>query len=167
MVEHTVLAGRLSSTGYATAWALVHYLEKAERPKLFALVREASAIPPLSGAMDAGSVGVVRANLDAFTKRFEDSPTALEAKIIAHLKKLPYNDPFEAAPHFVATLVVGNGRRAQRSASSFHFVPMAEKWLTDMKQKLPESERPGAQATIYGFDNRAQAEAYIRQWQAQ
>jgi hypothetical protein len=167
MVEHTVLAARLSSTGYATAWALVHYLAKFKRAELLALVRDASAIPPLSGAVDVGSVGVVRANRDAFKSRFGDDFKDLETRIVAHLKKLPYTDPFEKAPHFVATFVAGSGRRAQRSASTFHFVPTAEKWLGDMRQKLPEEERASATATIYGFPNRALAEAFIRQWQAQ
>ncbi len=167
MVKHTVLAGRLSSTGYATAWALVHYLAKYKRPEFLTLVREASGTSPLTGAIDAGSVGVVRGNVDAFEDKFGRDFTDLEARIVAHLKKLPYNDPFEAAPHFVATMIVGMGRRAQRSASTFHFVPVAEKWLSDMVQKLPEAERQDAKATIYGFANRAQAEAFVRQWKMQ
>jgi hypothetical protein len=130
-------------------------------------VREASGIPPLSGALDVGNVGIVRANLDAFEQHFGKDFTGLEVKIVEHLKKQNYNDPFEAAPHFVATFVAGNGRKAQRSASTFHFVSLAEKWLSDMRQKLPAAEQAGAQASILGFDNRAQAEAYVRRWRSQ
>jgi hypothetical protein len=166
MVEHTVLAGRLTSTGYATAWALVHYLAKYKRPELLALVHEASQVQPLSGAMELNPAGAVRANHDAFTKRFGKDFVDLEKRIVAHLKKQPYTDPFVDAPHFVATFVTNSGRRTQRDASTFHFVPLAEKWLHDLRQKLPEADRTNAKATIYGFPNRVQAETFIRQWQA-
>jgi Protein of unknown function (DUF1570) len=166
-VEHTVLAGRLSSTGYATAWAVVHYLAKFKRPELLGLVREASAIGPLAGATEITSVGIVRGNRDAFSKRFGDNYKDLETKIIAHLKKLPYTDPFLDAPHFVATFVTTNGRRPQKNASTFHSVAIAEKWLGDLRDKLPEADRAAAQAVIHGFANRVQAEAFARQWQGQ
>src|SRR3954466_4725403 len=86
LVEHTVLAGRLTSTGYASAWALVHYLAKYKRAELLALVREASQIGPLAGAIEINSLGVVRANGDSFVKHLGGDFKDLEAKVIAHLK---------------------------------------------------------------------------------
>lgn len=166
LVEHTVLAARLTSTGYATAWAVVHYLAKFKRAELLALLREASEIGPLSGATDVTSVGVVRGNRDAFVKQFGEDFRDLEGKIIAHLKKLPYTDPFLDAPHFVATFVAGSGRRAQRSGSTFHSPALAEKWLNDLQAKLPAADRALAEVKIQGFPNRAQAEVFLRQWQA-
>jgi len=167
LVEHTVLAGRLTSTGYASAWALVHYLAKFKRAELLALVREASQMGPLSGAVEINSLGVVRANRDAFVKHLGDDFKEMEVKLVAHLKKLPYMDPFIDAPHFVATFAAMGGRRPKKSASTFHSIPLAAKWLTDMRENLPESERANSQAQIRGFQNRAQAEIYAREWLAQ
>jgi hypothetical protein len=169
MVEHTVLAGpaQLSSLGYATSWALVHFLDKAKRPELVALVREASNFAPLTGATDVSNLGVVRSNREAFSKQLGSDFKSLETQIIEHLKSLPYNDPLKDAPHFVATFEAGSGRRLQRSASTFHFLPLAEKWLGDMRQKLPTAEQAAAKTAIRDFDNRALAEAFMRQWQNQ
>jgi uncharacterized protein DUF1570 len=167
LVEHTVLAGRLTSTGYASAWALVHYLAKSKRPELMALIREASHIGPLTGATEISSLGVVRANRESFVKQCGDNFTDLESKLVAHLKKQPYTDPFLDAPHFVATFVSAGGRRPQKSASTFHSIPIAQKWLEDLEAKLNEADRPSAQSTIRRFPNRAQAESFARQWLAQ
>jgi hypothetical protein len=167
LVEHTVLAGRLTSTGYASAWALVHYLAKFKKPELVTLVREASQIGPLSGATDVSSLGVVRANRDAFVKQLGDDFKDFEVKLVAHLKKQPYTDPFLNAPHFVATFVAPSGRKSQKSASTFHSIPLAQKWIGDMRAKVPESDRTSTQGDIRGFANRAQAEVFARQWLAQ
>ncbi len=167
LVEHTVLAGRLSSTGYASAWALVHYLAKAKKPELLALVREASRIGPLDGATDISSQGVVRMNRDLFAKQLGDNFLELETKLIVHLKKQPYTDPFLNAPHFVATFVSTTGRRPQKNASTFHSIANAARWLTDLREKLPEADRSSSQAAVLPFPNRLQAETYLRQWLAQ
>jgi Protein of unknown function (DUF1570) len=167
LVEHTVLAGRLTSTGYASAWALVHYLAKYKKPELVALVREASQIGPLSGATDISSLGVVRENREAFVRKLGDDFKDFEVKLVAHLKKQPYVDPFLDAPHFVATFVAPGGRKSQKSASTFHSEPLARKWLGDMQAKLPEAERASSQVDIRMFENRAQAEVFARQWLAQ
>jgi hypothetical protein len=164
LVEHTVLAGRLTSTGYAAAWALVHYLARAKKPELMAMIREASRFGPLSGATDVNSLGVVRANRESFVRHCGDHFKDYEAKVIAHLKKQPYTDPFLDAPHFVATFVSGSGRRAQKNASTFHSIPVAAKWLNDLRIKLPDADRAAAQTMIRGFPNRNQAEVFARQW---
>jgi hypothetical protein len=167
LVEHTVLAARLTSTGYASAWALVHYLAKFKRVELLALVREASQIGPLTGATEVSSVGVVLGNLDAFTKRFGEDFKDLETRLVAHLKKLPYTDPFMDAPHFVATFTAATGRKGQKNASTFHSPALATKWLDDLRAKLPEAERASAEVKVHGFANRMQAEAFLKQWQGQ
>jgi Protein of unknown function (DUF1570) len=167
LVEHTVLAGRLTSTGYASAWSLVHYLAKAKRSELMALIREASRIGPLEGATDISSLGIVRANRESFVNKCGDNFKELETRLVAHLKKQPYTDPFLNAEHFVATFVSTAGRRPQKSANSFHSIPVANKWLSDLREKLPDDDRATAQATIRRFPNRVQAETYMRQWLAQ
>lgn len=167
LVEHTVLAGRLTSTGYAAAWALVHYLAKYKRPELLSLVQEASQYGPLTGATDISTLGVVRENRDAFVARLGDNFKDLESRLIAHLKKQPYVDPFLDAPHFVATFVSPSGRKSQRSANTFHSLPLATKWVGDMRDKLADTDRPSSQATIREFPNRLQADAFARQFLAQ
>jgi hypothetical protein len=167
LVEHTVIAGRLTSTGYASAWALVHYLSALKRSDLMTLIREASHIGPLTGATDVNGLGVIRSNRDAFTKLLGDDFVELESRVVAHLKKLPYTDPFLNAPHFVATFICSTGRKTQKSVNTFHSMPVAQKWLAEMREKLPEADRPTAQAEIRAFPNRVQAEAYVRQWQMQ
>jgi hypothetical protein len=164
LVEHTVLAGRLTSTGYAAAWAIVHYLARAKRPELMAMIREASSLGPLSGATEVNSLGVVRSNRESFVRHCGDHFKDYETKVVAHLKKQPYVDPFLDAPHFVATFVSGSGRRAQKNASTFHSLPVAAKWLNDLRAKLPEGDRAAAQASVRGFPNRGQAEVFARQW---
>jgi hypothetical protein len=166
LVEHTVLAGRLTSTGYASAWALVHYLAKAKKPELMALIRESARIGPLTGATDISSLGIVRSNRDSFVKHCGGDFKDMEQRVIAHLKKLPYVDPFLDAPHFVATFSSAASRRPQKTASTFHSIPVAAKWLSDLREKLPEADRSSTQASIRGFPNRAQAEQFAREWLA-
>lgn len=167
LVEHAVLAGRLTSTGYAAAWALVHYLAKYKRPELLSLVHEASQIGPLTGATDITPLGVVRENRDDFVAKLGDNFKDLESRLIAHLKKQPYNDPFLDAPHFVATFVSASGRKSQKSANTFHSLPLAAKWVSDMRDKLPDADRSAAQATIREFPNRLQADTFARQFLVQ
>src|SRR5436190_17759433 len=81
LVEHTVLAGRLTSTGYASAWALVHYLAKSKRPELMSLIREASHIGPLAGATDINNLGVVRSNRDLFVKQCGENFKEMETRL--------------------------------------------------------------------------------------
>lgn len=167
LVEHTVIAGQLTSTGYASAWALVHFLAKTKRAELSSLVQECSQIAPLNGAIDVTSLGAVRSNRDAFTSKLGDNFIDLERRLITHLKSLKYTDPFADAPHFVATFVSAQGRRTQKNASTFHTVPLASKWLGDLREKVPEADRSSVQAKIVGFPNRSLAEIYAKQFLGQ
>jgi hypothetical protein len=164
LVEHTVLAGRLTSTGYASAWALTHYLAKNRRSEFGALLRECSRLGPLQGAIEITSPGIVRGNHQQFVKLFGNDVIDHERRLILHLKKQPYTDPFKDQPHFVATLLASDGRRPERSASTFHSTQLAQKWLADCVAKLPAEHQAAAQRTIQTFPNRLQAEAYAAQW---
>lgn len=164
MVEHTILADRLSSQGYAAAWAITHYLAKNRRSEFNAYVREVSQLGPLSGAIEVTPPGVVRSNRQQFSKSFGDDFKQLEAKLVAHLRKQPYTDPFLDLPHFVATLVTSDGKRTQRSASTFHSPELADKWRREMLGKVPAAQRPAARAQIRVFPNRPLAETYAKQW---
>jgi len=164
LVEHTVLAARLTSTGYASSWALTHYLAKNRRTEFNAFVREVSQLGPLAGAIDVTPPGVVRSNREQFCKFFGEDFKQLEARLVAHLRKQPYTDPFLDAPHFVALLVSSDGRRPQRNANTFHSPQLADKWLREMLAQVPTAQRASAQPAIRPFPNRTLAEAFANQW---
>lgn len=164
LIEHTVVAARLTSTGYASAWALTHHLAKNKRTEFNALLREASQFGPLEGAIDVTAPGIVRSNREMFVKHFGDDFTALETRLIAHLKKQPYSDPFAGQPHFVATLLAGDMRRPQRSVETFHSPQLARKWLDECVARLPAEQQAAAQTGMRTFQNRPQAEAFAQQW---
>jgi hypothetical protein len=164
LIEHTVLAGRLTSTGYASAWALTHYLAKNRRAEFGSLLRECSRLGPLQGATDITPPGIVRGNHQQFVKLFGEDMIDHERRLILHLKKQPYTDPFKDQPHFVATLIATNGRRPERTASTFHSTQLAQKWLADCVAKLPAEHQAAAERAIRSFPNRLQAETYAAQW---
>ena len=164
MIDHTVLADRLLSTGYATAWSLTHYLAKNRRLEFAALLRECSKLGPFEGATEVVPPGVVRTNREQFIRHFGDDFKGLETRLVLHLKKQPYNDPFQNSPHFVATLQTSEGRKQQRSALTFHSPQLAQSWIRDSLAKAPPEQRAAAQTNVRPFPNRQQAEAYATQW---
>ena len=164
MIDETVLAGRLTSTGYASAWALTHYLAKNRRGEFTKLLHEVSRYGPFEGATEITPPGVVRSNLESFLNHFGDDAVALETRLVLHLKKQPYTDPFAGMPHLVAMLAGTDGRRPQRVASTFHSPALAQKWLRDKLDQLPEEQRATAQTSIRQFPNRAQAQAFAQRW---
>lgn len=164
LVEHTVLAGQLTSTGYAAAWALVHFLAKQKPAELAALLDDARQIRPLQGAVSISPVGTVRENRERFARLVGEDFAELESRLLGHLKRLPYNDPFADAPHFVATLVSVESGRPKKQAGTFHSLPMAAKWLQEMQGKLPPQQRGESQGAIAAFPNRAAAEAFAAKW---
>ena len=164
MIEHTVVAGRLTSTGYAAAWALTHYLAKNRRVEFNDYVREVSRLGPLEASGDISGPGLIRENLLLFKRFFGDDLPGLETRLLAHLKKLPYTDPFQGMPHCVATIIVSDGRKLQRDANTFHSPTLAQKWLRELIEQLPEAQRAGVRTSIRQFPNRAAAEGYATQW---
>jgi hypothetical protein len=164
MIGQTVLAGRLTSTGYASAWALTHYLAKNRRAEFNQLVREASKLGPLECFGTNVPPGIVRANQTVFLKTFGDDLPAMEMRLVAHLRKQPYADPFAAFPHYVATVEYLSGKKPQREVATFHNAALADKWVREILGKVPAEQRSGAQQSVRQFPNRATAENYARQW---
>jgi len=167
MIEHTVVAGRLTSTGYASAWALTHYLAKNKRTNFNDYVREVSQLGPLETVGETLPPGLVPANLDLFRKHFGDDLGDLNTRLVLHLKKLPYSDPFAEWPHFVATVAVPDGRRAKRDANIFHSPDMAEKWIQESLETVVAQQRSAAATEVRAFANREIAARYARQWLGQ
>jgi uncharacterized protein DUF1570 len=82
-IRDTVTAQQLTSTGYASAWALTHYLAQRKQNKYFEIVREASRALPLVPISAAD-------NERMFVKYFGDDFPALEAGMLKHLMALPF-----------------------------------------------------------------------------
>jgi hypothetical protein len=91
----------------------------------------------------------------------------LNTRLVLHLKKLPYTDPFHEWPHFVATVAVPDGRRARRDANVFHSPDMAEKWIQESLETVDQQQRAAAATEVRVFPNRDIAARYARQWLGQ
>jgi len=172
MIEHTVMAPRLTSTGYAAAWSLTHYLAKAKRVEFAAYLRDVAALGPFegvsSGTLSGASTGaepkgLVRENMALFTQHFGEDLKEHERRLVLHLKNLPYKDPFADFPHCVAMLTMP-GQRPPRQASTFHSPSLAQKWIRDCVDALPAEQRGKTDSSIRVFANRAQAETFAREW---
>ncbi|MCO6458490.1 MAG: DUF1570 domain-containing protein [Pirellulaceae bacterium] len=163
IVQHTVEAARLSSTGYATAWALTHYLAKNQRQQFHDYVRDVSRLGPLEGAVDVTPQGTVPGNLALFHKHFGQDAIDLERRLVLHLKKQPYQDPFADWPHYVGLAIVLEGKRERREARTFHTALLAEKWRRDLSQPEGQDD-PNVRCEIRQFPNRALADRFARQW---
>lgn len=164
LIEHTTQAARLTSTGYATAWALTHYLAKNKRVEFNGFVKKMSELGPLEATGNIVPPGLVRENFAIFQKQFGEDLPEMENRLVLHLKKQPYTDPFAHMPHFVATITAADGRRPIKSVNTFHSPSLAEKWVKETVEKLPEAARPSADTAVRAFPNRPAAEAWARQW---
>ena len=164
MLEQTVNAAQLTSTGYASAWSLTHYLAKMNRSSFCKYVREVSQLEPLEVAGDVKPPGVIPANMDLFKKHFGNDLAKLEEGLVRHLQGLPYRDPFAAGQHFAATILVPAPRRAKRDANLFHSKQLARKWIQKTLKTVPDQERSAARSEVRPFPNRQTAERYVREW---
>lgn len=164
MIAETVLAGRLTSTGYASAWALTHYLAKNRRAEFNEYVREISRLGPLEASGHLTPPGIVRENRTLFLKSFGDDLPEIETRLVAHLKKQVYTDPFASFPHYVATVIYPSGKRTERQCGTFHQAGLADRWVRDTLARVPAEQRAAATPSIRRFPNRLLAETYARQW---
>jgi hypothetical protein len=164
MISDTASAARLTSTGYAAAWSLTHFLAKNKRAQFSAYVRETAKLKPFQGDYQIVPPGIVPQQLMRFKEHFGDEFSALEIRLVAHLKKQPYTDPFAKYPHFVATIAVRKGRRVIRDANVFHSAELANVWIEESIKKLPDKQRSNAQRRVGEMRNRLVAEQAARQF---
>ncbi|HAY82969.1 MAG TPA: hypothetical protein DCY79_24435 [Planctomycetaceae bacterium] len=164
MVRQTVIAGRLTSTGYAAAWSLTHYLAKSRRVEFNNYVREVSQLGPLETFGTNVGRGTNPENLALFQQTFGDELAEIEKRLVLHLKRQPYDDPFAEWPHFVAMLVYNNGRRQMRDANVFHTSELAAQWTRETVKKLPEEQQRTVQQSIRPMANRPVAVRFVQQW---
>ena len=164
MIEQTVAAARLTSAGYASAWALTHFLAKNQKSEFARYVREVSKLGPLEGNLPLNGETAVLDSLESFRRHFGDDLASLETRLIAYLKRQTYKDPFVDLPHFMAMIVIPEGKGVRRQAEAFHSSALAEKWAREVIAKLPPEQQPSAFQTIKRFANRSEAEAFKSDW---
>lgn len=164
LIEHTVGAARLTSTGYATSWALTHYLAKNQRASFHKYVREISQFGPLEGDLRVVRPGVIPGNRALFEKHFGNDYQAMEKRIVGHLNRLPYSDPFAASPHFIAMITVQVGRRTKRDANIFRTEALAQKWQQETLDSLEETVRETATLSVRRAANKLDAQRYAVAW---
>lgn len=164
LVAQTVGAARLTSTGYAAAWALTQYLAKYQREPFQRFVREASRLRPLAASGRVVPPGVIPEHVRLFKAGFGDDLADLERRLLLHLQRQPYLDPFADWPHFAALLTVPVGRRERREANVFHTPEQAEKWCREIRDQLPAEHRGTAATSVRPFPSRLAAEQFVRQW---
>jgi hypothetical protein len=161
-ITAVVQSPQLTSTGYAAAWSLTHYLATKRRAEFIKYLAEVAKTGPLEGAIQIEPPGVVPANLAQFEKCFGDEHVELEKKLVQHLQKLPYTDPFAGMPHFVAMLTYQDGKRQRREVSTFHSPVLAAKWVQETCERNPAINSD--EAVIRDFPNRLAAETFARAW---
>ncbi|MFM8251535.1 MAG: DUF1570 domain-containing protein [Planctomycetota bacterium] len=88
LIEQTILAARLTSTGYASAWALTHHLAKNQRSEFQRMLSDAARLGPLEGDLQTLPPGIIPGNLERFRATLPTSSEQLEKRLILHLKKL-------------------------------------------------------------------------------
>jgi hypothetical protein len=162
MVQDTVTAAGLTSTGYASAWALTHYLAKTNREAFNGYLRELSKLKPFEGETNVTPPGIIAENRALFATHFGDDLGNIEKRLVLHLKKLPYNDPFAEYPHFVSTVISTLNNKQVRDANVFHTPELAVRWSQEAMAKMPADQKATARAAIRPFANRPLAEQYAR-----
>jgi len=93
-IDKTVTAARLTSAGYASAWALTHYVAKVRNKQFKSYLQELSKIGPLEGDYRIAPDGTVAQHLVLFRKHFLTDSVELEQRLKKYLRKLPYRNPF-------------------------------------------------------------------------
>ncbi|MEX2113084.1 MAG: DUF1570 domain-containing protein [Pirellulales bacterium] len=152
MVEQVVEAKSLSSSGYAAAWALTHYLASRQRAKFQNYLRDVAQLAPLA---TRGGVAPDDPK-QVFVRYFGADFAAIEDALVEHLKSLPYVDPIANQTHYVVML----RSTTQRSVGITTSPASVRKWQEQALEKIPPQVRSAARFEILPFDNKHLAEQY-------
>ena len=147
-VQKIVTAPRLTSTGYAASWGLVHYLAKNKEKEFFAYLRELSNLGPLEGQGDIRALDKPKEEqIVVFKRHFGDELPKMEQLMIRHLQRLPYADPFLNQTHYVVRILHGNLLRT--------FITTSPASIYRMQKEL---EGSAARVSVQAYPNRQTAE---------
>lgn len=163
LIQNTLLAGRLTSTGYASAWALTHFLAKNRRQTFNDFVHEVSKLRPLETLGPVKS-GRVPANLDFFETHFGRDLAKFETLLLTHLRKLPYTSPLANSPHWTVTFEISSRALRIRRAEVFHSQKLAQLWVKTMLEQLPAKRRAEAKFVTHKLANRPLAVQLATHW---
>lgn len=156
IVDQVVGAQRLTSSGYAAAWSLTHYLASRQKEKFHNYLRAVAELDPLEPR--EGLAGPESRKL--FVEHFGDDYAALEEGLVTHLKSLPYVDPIANQTHYVVLLESTTRRTAGVTTSPAGARQFQEETLT----KLPAPLRAATRFQIMPFANQELAERYAEQF---
>jgi hypothetical protein len=156
MVKQTVGAPRLTSTGYASAWALTHFLAKMKKDDFNSYLTEVSKIGPLEGGALVERGVHSAENEKVFAKYFGAKFPQLEDDLIKYLKKLPYTDPIANQTHYVVLITTGT-RRSYGVTTS----PAA---IKELEENARSTYGGAANFQIRPFPNKDAADEFIKQW---
>ena len=111
LVKQLVAADQLTATGYASAWALTHYLITKKKKELFSYLRDVSETPQLELPQD---------ELVRFIEHFGSNFAGIEREMVRHIQSLPYRDPVANQPYFLVTAKAGSRKLATVTSSLDH-----------------------------------------------
>jgi hypothetical protein len=154
LVRPIVETNQLDATGYASAWALTHYLADRRREKFVSFLVEVSKYQPLQKHTTDDDQAL-------FAKFFGVDYAEFDSELVKHLSKLDYVDPILNQTHFVAMMQIGRGRKGYLVTTS----PTAvEKWQQEEMAKLPVNLQSQVSFSIQPFPNRDTALAFAKTW---
>jgi len=146
LVEPTIKAEALTSTGYAAAWGLTHFLAERRKEKFFAFLREVSQRGPLEKYTE-------QQNVELFKKYFPDDLAKFDGQVVQHLQKLPYEDPIENQTHYVVAMRDG--------ARRLYMITTSPKAIVDW-QNEQLAQRPATTFIVQAFPNRSTAKLFAK-----
>lgn len=165
-IRDTVMAGRLTSTGYASAWSLTHFLAKTQKKEFNRFVREMSSLGALEGFPKLRDKPTVPENRTIFESYFGKDWESTEKDLVSHLKRQRYVSPFSEFPHYVAVVVYSptEGKRLQRAVRTFVNNQDANAWRIEFIRSLDREIQPSVKSNIKKFRNRSAANLYSSQF---
>ena len=150
ILNRVVTAEKLTSTDYAIAWALVHYLTTKHKDEFFDYLRDVSSGLPLEPPEEE----IVR-----FMEYFGTDLRTLEREMITHVRSLPYTDPVANQFYYVVTLKAGSKKYATVTSSLDH-----DKVRRDLLQKVPARDRAKAVFNFGKYRNQRSAVIAMKQY---
>jgi hypothetical protein len=152
LVEQVIDAPRLTSSGYAAAWSLVHYLASREQQKFQDYVRAVAQLGPLEPRAGTSQSDSRR----LFVEHFGESFARLEDELVEHLRALPYVDPIANQTHYVVLIDTASMRTAGVTTSP----ASVREWQEETLSKLPPAVRATTRFQVVPFANKSLAEQY-------
>ena len=162
-IARTVSAARLDSTGYAIAWAIVHYLAHQQTEGFDELVRRMSRLEPLRG-MAAREGQPVTENLLHFHQLFGDDVQARETGMVDYLSELQYESPVADYVHYVCLAAIPVDGQEKRLACFFHTPELIEQWRENLQTEFTPRQLAAATWKIEEYPSRAAANQVIRRF---